>query len=198
MKIGIFGGSYNPPHKMHLKIAEYLLDNGYLDKVIMVPTGSKYKYKHNLISDKDRYEMLNIMIHNDERLLVSDYELKDYVVYTCETLEYFKNKYDKDQIYFICGADNLSYIDKWKNGLDILNNYKIIVIERSTNKVDEILDNLNEYKENIIVAPMEMEDISSTEIRELIQKDNYKELENLIDKDVLDYIKENKLYENGE
>ncbi len=196
MRIGIFGGSFNPPHKMHLKIAEYLLDNDYLDKVIIVPTGSQYKYKNNLISDKHRYEMLKIMVKNDNRITVSDYELKDYVVYTCETLAHFKEEYPNDQIHFICGTDNLSYIDKWKNGLEILTNYKIIVIDRSTNKVDELLEQFKEYKENIVVAPLEMEEVSSTIVRELIQNKEYEKAGELIDKEVMDYIIKENLYES--
>ena len=47
MKIGIFGGSFNPPHKMHKKIAKVLIKKGYVDKVIFVPTGMKYEYKTN-------------------------------------------------------------------------------------------------------------------------------------------------------
>ncbi len=196
MKIGIFGGSYNPPHKMHLKIAQYLLNNNYLDKIIIVPTGSQYKYKNNLVSDQHRYEMLKIMTKKDKRLVVSDYELKDHVVYTCETLAHFKEEYQGNQIYFICGADNLSYIDKWKNGLEILSNYKIIVIDRSTNRVDELLEQFKEYKDNICVAPLEMEEVSSTTVRELIQNKKYVEARELIDGEVMDYILKEKLYES--
>ena len=49
MKIGIFGGSFNPPHKMHLNIVEELLNEKVLDKVIIVPTGLHYSYKNNLV-----------------------------------------------------------------------------------------------------------------------------------------------------
>ena len=115
MRIGIFGGSFNPPHKMHLKIGIDLLNKNYLDKIIYVPTGSKYKYKNNLVSDLDRLNMLKLMVSNDERFLVSDYELKDKEIYTYETLDYFKDIYVNDEIYFICGADNLSYIDLYYN-----------------------------------------------------------------------------------
>ena len=129
MKIGIFGGSFNPPHKMHKTIALELIKKHYVDKVIFVPTGSKYKYKNNLLSDEVRLEMLKLMCNDNNNLEVSDYELKDYVVYTYETLNYFKNKYKDDEIYFICGSDNLSYIDMWKKGKDILSNNKILVIK---------------------------------------------------------------------
>lgn len=198
MKIGIFGGSYNPPHKMHLDIALDLVNKGYVDKIIFVPTGSKYKYKTNLLSDEQRLEMLMLTIKNDARLTISDYELKDEVVYTCETLAHFREVYPDDEIYFICGADNLSYMDKWKNGLEILENYKVLVIDRKTNNLKSILKQFSKYRKNIVVASIKARDVSSTEIRELIANGDYKSLEKYLDKDVIEYIKKNKLYGNGE
>lgn len=192
MKIGIFGGSFNPPHKMHKKIALNLIKKGYLDKVIFVPTGSKYKYKDNLLSNKIRLDMLELMCKNDKNLEVSDYELKDRVVYTYETLNYFKDKYKDDEIYFICGTDNLSYIDKWKNGESILSNNKIIVIKRDTNDIKELLEKYKKYKDNIIVTNIKKSKISSTKIREMIY--NNKGINNYLDKEIYLYIKNNNLY----
>ena len=192
MRIGIFGGSFNPPHKMHLRIALDLIDNDYLDKVIYVPTGSKYKYKNNLLPDKNRYEMLEIMTKDDERLLVSDFELKDKVVYTYETLEYFRSKYPSDEIYFVCGLDNLSYIDKWKNSENLLNN-KFLVIKRSGDNFLDILNRLDKYKENIVITDVVPSDLSSTMIRERIK--NNDDVLDYVDYEILNYIKENKLYE---
>ncbi len=196
MKIGIFGGSFNPPHKMHMEIAKELLNKHYVDKIIFVPTGSKYEYKHNLVEDKYRLEMLNILTNKDDRIIVSDYELKDYVVYTCKTLEYFKKIYNNDEIYFICGTDNLSYIDKWKKGLDILNNYKIIVIKRNSNEICELLNKYQQYINNIIVASIPLNDMSSTNIRLLIKQNNIIELYKYLDKDIINYIYRNKLYQD--
>ena len=67
MKIGIFGGSFNPPHKMHVNMAQQLINKHYVDKIIYVPTGSKYKYKNNLISDEYRYKMLDIICKKNNR-----------------------------------------------------------------------------------------------------------------------------------
>ena len=61
MKIGIFGGSFNPIHKRHEEMALFLLD-GYVDKIIFVPTGSKYEYKNNLIDNKYRLDMIKLVI----------------------------------------------------------------------------------------------------------------------------------------
>ena len=192
MKIGIFGGSFNPPHKMHKKIAIELIKKHYVDKVIFVPTGSKYKYKNNLLSDKVRLEMLELMCRDNNNLEVSDYELKEHVVYTYETLNYFRNKYKDDEIYFICGTDNLSYIDKWKKGEDILSNNKLLVIKRNTDDINILLEKYKDYKDNIIVTEIEENEISSTKIREMIY--NNKRAEDYLDDKVLDYIIRNKLY----
>ena len=193
MKIGVFGGSFKPPHKIQLKIGLELVNKQYVDKVVYVPTGSKYKYKNNLLPDKNRLEMLNILTKNQENLGVYDYELKDKVVYTCETLAYFKELYPNDQIYFICGADNLSYIDKWKNGEEILNNYKIIVMKRKGEDIEKLLKKFEDYQENIVVADVEQQDISSTDIRERLKNKEY--VLDVLDKNVYEYIRKNKLYE---
>ena len=192
MKIGIFGGSFNPPHNMHIDIANYMINRHYVDKVIFVPTGSKYTYKNNLIEEEHRYNMLEILSNKNDNIMVSDYELKSEVVYTIDTLKHFKEEYPNDEICFICGLDNFSYIDKWKNGEEILTNYKIVVINRDGNDLEELLVKYDKYKDNIIISNMEMKDISSTYIR-----DNIKEIDKVkeyIDEDVLRYIQENNLY----
>ena len=193
MKIGIFGGSFNPPHKMHKEIAIELIKKHYVDKVIFVPTGSKYK--NNLLSDKVRLNMLELMCKDTNNLEVSDFELKDDVVYTYLTLNYFKNKYKDDEIYFICGTDNLSYIDKWKRGEYILSNNKILVIKRNTDDINALLDKYKDYKDNIIVTDIKENEISSTKIREMIY--NNKRVENYLDKSVDLYIRDNNLYKGG-
>ena len=192
MKIGILGGSFNPPHKMHLDMGINLINKQYVDKVIYVPTGSKYKYKNNLLPDKNRLEMLEIITNKYKDLCVSDYELKSKVVYTYQTLKYFKEMNPNDEIYFICGTDNLSYMDKWMNSEEILSNYKILVIRRNNENIDNLLDRFNKYRENIVIADVEQSNISSTDIRERIR--NRENVLDVLDKDVYEYIKKNKLY----
>ena len=150
MKIGIFGGSFNPPHNMHKQIALDLINNKYLDKVIYVPTGDYYQ-KDDLIPAPIRYTMLKIMTKDYPNLEVSDYEIKNKLVYTYQTLDYFRQKYPKDQIYFICGTDNLKELYTWKNYKHILTNYKLLVIKRNHDQVEEIIKYYQEYSNNIII-----------------------------------------------
>lgn len=184
MRIGVFGGSFNPPHLMHLNIAKDLLRLKYLDKVIFVPTGNKYS-KDDLIDIKYRIEMLKIMTISYDDMIVSDYENQDRVVYTYETLDYFKKKYLGSEIYFILGADNLKQISNWKNSEYILSNYKLLVINRGNDKI--------EVKDNVVVTDILNNDISSTFIRNNI--DNNDIIKKYLDKNVLEYIRKEKLYE---
>lgn len=184
MRIGVFGGSFNPPHLMHLNIAKDLLRLKYLDKVIFVPTGNKYS-KDDLIDIKYRIEMLKIMTISYDDMIVSDYENQDRVVYTYETLDYFKKKYLGSEIYFILGADNLKQISNWKNSEYILSNYKLLVINRDNDKI--------EVKDNVVVTDILNNDISSTFIRNNIDNDDI--IKKYLDKNVLEYIRKEKLYE---
>lgn len=184
MRIGVFGGSFNPPHLMHLNIAKDLLRLKYLDKVIFVPTGNKYS-KDDLIDIKYRIEMLKIITISYDDMIVSDYENQDRVVYTYETLDYFKKKYLGSEIYFILGADNLKQISNWKNSEYILSNYKLLVINRGNDKI--------EVKDNVVVMDILNNDISSTFIRNNIDNDDI--IKKYLDKNVLEYIRKEKLYE---
>lgn len=190
MKIGIFGGCFNPPHKMHQNIPLELIESGYLDKVIYVPTGDDYK-KIDLISLKDRYNMLKLMINNNPNLLV---EPNRNLKYTHQVLNYFKDIYKEDQIYFICGTDNLKEFDTWKNYQYILTNYKLLVIKRNNDNLDELLEKYKEYKDSIIITSVIPEILSSTYIREKIREGNEEEILKYIDKKVYQYIKKKTLY----
>lgn len=190
MKIGIFGGSFNPLHNKHTDIAKYLIDANYVDKVIFVPTGTKYKYKNNLLSDEHRYNMVKLITDKNPDFLVSDFEQQEKTIYTCETLAHFQNLYPQDDIYFICGTDNLSYIDTWKNAEYILDNFHILVIKRDTDELAPILKKLYKYQHHIIVTDVPAMELSSTAIRESL-----KNMKNYLDKDVYEYILKNNLYE---
>lgn len=191
MKIGIFGGSFNPPHNMHKNIALKLINKWYLDKVIFVPTGDKYN-KDGLLNQKDRYNMVKLMIEGCDNLEVSDYEFNK-LTYTYETLDYFKNIYKDDDIYFICGSDNLKQITLWRKYDYILRNYKMIVIRRNNDDIDKIINNLLIYYKNIICITDIQNSLSSTLIRENLNKNNDTYLLQNMDANVLKYIKNNSI-----
>lgn len=197
MKIGIFGGSFNPPHKMHKEIAKELIKKGYVDKIIFVPTGSKYEYKNNLESNEVRYTMLSLMCCKEKDITISKYELQDKPIYTYQSLDHFQRRYKDDEVYFICGTDNLSYMDQWKRGKYILENYKILVIKRETDDIEPLLEKYKKYKENIVVTDVKEQKLSSTYIREEIKKGNYRNIKKYVDRKVYRYIRKNHLYQDA-
>lgn len=193
MRIGIYGGSFNPPHNMHLKMATELIHQNLVDKVIFVPTGNKYP-KFGLASDMDRFEMIKLMIKGNSDLKVSDYELKESQIYTYKTLDYFKNYYPNCEIYFMLGSDLLKDFKTWKNYEYILANFKILVTLRDTDKKEDLEKIELPNRENIVYTNIKLSSLSSTEIREKVEKDDIAFLKQNLDPEVLSYIRKNNLY----
>lgn len=196
MKIGIFGGSFNPPHKMHKAIAKELINKKYVDLVIIVPTGIKYHYKNNLLGNDIRYRLLKEMTKNEDNILISTYEFQEKEVYTYETMEHYQKQYPDDELYFICGSDNMKYLKEWKEWEKLIEKYNLLVIPRNTKKVEEIKKEFAPYLEHIVIANMEANDISSTIIRNALKENNNELLKKYLDKEVLEDIVLNHLYQN--
>ena len=191
MRIGIYAGSFNPIHNAHLKIAEHIIDKGIVDRVVFVPAGDDYN-KKGLIEGTKRYQMINLAVENNPKLSVSDVEIINKKLYSYQTLDYFKEKYPKDEIYFVMGSDNLSEFHLWKRPEYILENYGIVVFLRNGQKVEEF----KEYSKYANIKFLEYNDrLSSTEIRKDIKEGKYDVVSLKIDEKVLSYIKENGLYE---
>ena len=183
MKLGVYIGSFNPPHKGHIYVTNYLLDNKVVDKVLIIPTGS-YWDKQNLAPLKDRINMLKLY---ETKNIIIDTENNKYN-YTYELMRNLNNKYPNDELYLIIGADNIINFDKWKNYEELLQ-YKIIIMNR--NNID-IKRYTNAYPKGkfIILKDFKNIDISSTKIRNNISN-------KYLDKEILKYIKENNLYKNN-
>ncbi len=190
MKIGIFGGSFNPIHLAHKKIILELLDRHYVDKMIVVPTGDEYN-KKDLISAKDRMEMAKLSLEGIKNVEVSDYEVRNGKKYTYETLLHFKKKYEDDVIYFILGEDNLEEFDTWKNYEALLENYRFLVIRRRGYDEETFLKKTKLRLDNVLFTDIVVEGVSSTKIRKKLKEG--KEVTE-VDSLALDYIQKNKLY----
>lgn len=184
MKIGVYVGSFNPVHKGHIKIVNHLL-NGYLDKIIMIPTLS-YWDKNNLISLDDRINMLKYY-ENDN--IIIDCEHNSYM-YTYMILDSLSKRYS--DISLIIGADNIIKFNEWKNYEELLK-YNLIILNRDNIDINEYINKYNivNYK---IVNDLNNIDISSTKIREFINNGCYNSVNELIDEEILNYIINNNLY----
>lgn len=196
-RIVIFGGTFNPPTRAHLDIATealYYLD---AEKVLFVPVSDLYK-KDDVEISYHRVNMLNLAIGNFRRLEIDFTEVDSVkLTYTYETVEKIKSQYQDKELFLLIGADNLEDFKNWKNQRSIMENCSLLVVNRNNSSIDEIIESneiLTEFKDKIIEAPIEEIEISSTEVRNRIASGELEGLENLVDKEVIDYIIENKLY----
>lgn len=192
MKIGIFGGSFNPPHNMHRDIALELIKNGYVDKIIYVPTGDSYE-KEGLKGFQDRYQMVSLMISDCDSLSLSNVGNDEDYKYTYQTLDYFKAIYPDSEIYFICGTDNLRDFSNWVRFEYIFENYKLLVIRRNNDDISALLNIYKDYEDSIVFADVGTNNLSSTEIRKLL-KDDDEQVQKNMDAKVYSYIQNKGLY----
>lgn len=199
MKVGILGGSFNPPHNGHLQIALELIKEKVVDKVIFIPNVNNPLHKKNLESIKNRYNMVKLLIKGHKNLEISDIEIfSGKQNYSYQTLDNLKTIYPNDDFFLIIGSDNLKELKFWKESKYLISTYKIIVIKRDDDKIENIIQGnqfLKKYKSNIIFNNMKVKPISSTLIRyKLGQKIN---VEDYISKEICEYIKINNLYKEN-
>ena len=187
MRIGIFGGSFNPIHNAHITIARYILNKLQLDKLIVIPVG-KASHKNFKMADPEiRLEMCKKAFETDEKITVSDIEIRSSKVsYTIDTLKKLISIYGgHNEFYEIIGEDSADNLDTWKNYKDILKLSKIVVFRRAEYK--NIIQN-----KNILYLDTPLYEISSTMIREKIRKGE--DVSQYIPDGVFEIIKKNNLY----
>lgn len=168
--IAIFGGSFNPPSIAHLNLAKQILKIKNIEKVIFMPVSTRYN-KNGLASDEDRYNWLKCICDSEKGLEVSRVELNSKKqLYTLETLRIIQNQYKDKDIYFILGTDNLRELETWYMPNKILEEFKIIVLERNEDSANDIIQNskfLQKYRTSILIPKgIQKINISSTYIRE--------------------------------
>ena len=195
--LAIFGGSFNPPLNSHFSLAQQIV-NEYenIEKVIFVPVNSKYQ-KPGLISNEHRYNMLKVVCDKNKDFGLSRIELdQDRQLNTLETLNLLKKEYKEYNLYFTIGTDNLKEFPTWNYPEEILSNFKILVIERDEDKMDEIIEEdsfLAKYKDSFIKVKKNIRsNMSSSFAREKLKRG--KSIRYLTPDEVYYYIKENKLY----
>lgn len=191
MRIGIYGGSFDPPHFGHKNVAQYAIENLKLDKLLIIPVGRASHGKNNLSDNILRYEMCNLVFGDIEKVEISKIEIeKDEISYTYKTLDNLMEIYGRENEYFeIIGGDSAAYFTKWKNYKEILENSTVVILRRkgyvSEIKSDKIIEFENDYY-----------DISSTEIKQKLKNDE--DCSDILDLNLIKFIKENGIYKKGD
>ena len=202
MRIGIFGGTFNPVHIGHKRLAEEMKKRARLDKIIIMPTFTPpHKAGKELADGEHRLEMCRLMF-TGECFSVSDLELKRQgKSYTVDTLTALKELYPDDELFLIIGSDMLLSFHRWYRYEDILSMAALCVASR----LDEIsFADLSRYasetlgldsgREEIILADIEPFECSSTQIREGMKSGE--DVRSLVSDKVYDYMRLNLLYES--
>lgn len=142
MKVGIFGGTFNPPHMGHLIVAEWSREALQLDKVLFVPAAiSPHKIDLDIVEAHHRLEMLSCAIQGNRYFDFTDMEVqRGGISFTVDTLKALKERHQDDVLSLLIGADNLGDFHTWKEPEVILTLAEVVVLTRpgfSANGVDE-------------------------------------------------------------
>jgi len=116
MRLGLFGGTFDPVHYGHLLLAEYCRQHCRLDEVLLLPAAvPPHKTGRELTPAEHRIAMLELAIAGDARLSVSRYETdRGGVNYTVDTLTHFRDEDPGRELFFLLGADMLHDLPKWR------------------------------------------------------------------------------------
>lgn len=189
------GGTFNPVHNAHLLVAEMAMEEYNLDRVIFM-TGGDPPHKKKTIDAHHRFQMTHIAIKDSDSFIDDDFEIKSKEKsYTVKTLSYLKEKYPNDELFFIIGEDSLNDLPKWYKPEEILSMCNLLVFPRNKNgALTETLKKIKEqFNGNIFPISAPIVEFSSTNIRQRIRSG--KTVKYMIPDAVIDYIKENHLYE---
>lgn len=206
MKIGIFGGTFNPPHKGHVRMIEKMTEELELDKVLIIPNKlPTHKRCDDLADNRDRLAMCKIAFKNPKyeiSTMEMDRESDSYTIYTVEEL---KKKYPNDDLYLIIGSDMFLIFHKWYKHKELLEKCTICVASRNT---DENIQMLRAYAfeklgvyipkldgKNIHISLLDAYEVSSSEIRERIADE--RSLYGIVDPEIIEYMESHKLYGYG-
>ena len=220
MRIGLFGGTFNPIHRGHLRAASEVKKDFNLDQVFLIPAALPPHKTPGAVADADdRLKMIDLAIEGLSGITISDVELnRPGPSYTIDTVYHFKKKFvDDSRIYLIMGLDAFLEINTWKSHAELLEQIAFIIMARPDEdysdahqgwKILEDYLKLNlsegyeflaasgcyrsEGKPPIHIIDIDALDISSTKIRENVKKN--KTIEHLVPARVAGYIQSKGLY----
>ena len=198
MNIGIFGGSFDPPHLEHVRLAAAAVGSLNLDKLFVVPAHTPpHKKDKVLSSDENRLEMCRIAFNDCPRTEVSDCEIRQGgTSYTYLTCRRFRELYPAAKLFWLVGTDMLRDFPTWRNPEEILSLASLAVCARAekpgwTEK--ELKDFTARFQTDFAIIRYDGKDVSSTEVRVLAAAGE--DVISLVGAKTAEYIRKNRLYE---
>ncbi len=194
MRIGILGGTFDPPHHGHLKLAEAAINALELDEVILLPANTNpFKSGQRTTPAKHRAAMAQLLQKRNAKLSFSDMEItRGGVSYTVDTLGELQMVHP-GEYWFILGADAMKGFSEWKNPQRILRLCRLAVALRPPMTKEELERQIpDEFRDKVDLIEMPPTPESSTDIRTRLQKGQ--PIQNITPAEIVDYIRQNKLY----
>lgn len=185
MKIGIYSGSFNPVHLGHIALADYLVQEGFVDQLWLIRSPlNPLKAAGEMMSNQARQEMLELAIEGHDGLQICNIEDSLPVPnYTINTLQALQQQYPEHEFHLVIGADNWLIFQKWKDWEKILADYHLIVYPRPGYPLPAIPA---ETYPTVRVADAPQFNLSSTEIRQRLAQGE--SLAGWVDKKVEQYL----------
>lgn len=195
-EIGLMGGSFNPIHCGHVALARAALESGRVERVLFLPTGNPPHKKEGLADKFDRLRMVELAVEHEAGMAVCREEIdRDGVIYTVDTLAALKRKMPDCTLTYLIGADTLRALGTWRRVETVIERCKFLVMMREGETREEVIRLAGLWTQRgaqIDFLDARKMDISSTQIREQIQKGL--PFERLVPQAVADYIHEHGLY----
>lgn len=192
MDIGLFGGSFNPPHVAHLIVSEVARDQFGLDEVWWIPNATPpHKPDHELASVDHRLEMTRRAVSDNPAFRLCTIEVERAgVSYTVETLRTLQEDHPNTEFGLIIGSDSLDHFAEWRRPDEIVERASLIVYKRP-GVIDVVPDRRFANHVRFVAAPV-ME-VSGTEIRSRCRAG--RSIRYLVPESVRTYIEEHDLYQ---
>ncbi len=200
-RLGILGGTFNPPHNGHLYIAQQVKQAAKLDRVVFIPCGNPpHKAVEGEVAAEVRLEMTRLAIEDYPGFELCDMEVRSKEKsYTANTLRQLKKLYPDYELYFIVGGDSLNDLEEWYHPEVILSLAEIAAVSRKGLNSSAAMAKAELYRKKynaqITLVEVEPMDISSSEIRDSIRLGE--DVSPFISQRVLDYIEKNKIYKEA-
>ena len=195
-EIGLMGGSFNPIHCGHVALARAALESGRVERVLFLPTGNPPHKKEGLADKFDRLRMVELAVEHETGMEVCREEIdRDGVIYTVDTLAALKRKMPDCTLTYLIGADTLRALGTWRRVETVIERCKFLVMMREGETREEVIRLAGLWTQRgaqIDFLDARKMDISSTQIREQIQKGL--PFERLVPQAVADYIHKHGLY----
>tara|TARA_Y100001970_G_scaffold275091_1_gene375856 strand:+ start:2960 stop:3499 length:540 start_codon:yes stop_codon:yes gene_type:complete len=166
-KIGIFGGTFDPPHKGHLQIANFSLKKLQLDYLIWAITKKNPFKKKPMLSLKSRIFLSKKIIKNNKKIKIKSYDKYLKSNKTIELLKFLNNKNKKAKFYFIMGSDNLIKFHKWDGYNKFRELCSVVVFSRKGYSKKTLTHKAYKFlgKDRVIFLKSKIMNISSSKIR---------------------------------